>query len=154
VHPFPDRDALADLEHAVLRVLDPPLNLDAMPTTELRARVSELRRRVSHGPQTPTTARDGSAAASLDRAIESIPGPAVPRPGGDKPTLHDELADVLATAGNQWTTVGELADAVNRRGHYRKGDGSPVTNFQVARRTHRYDQLFERDGSRIRLWQA
>ena len=44
VHPFPDRDALADLEHHVLAALDPPLNLDGRPTTVIRIKLSELRR--------------------------------------------------------------------------------------------------------------
>ncbi len=37
VHPAPDRDTLGALEHAVLARLDPPLNLDGMSSTPLRA---------------------------------------------------------------------------------------------------------------------
>jgi hypothetical protein len=40
---FPAPDALADLEHRVLAVLDPPLNLDGMPPTRVRTAVSRLR---------------------------------------------------------------------------------------------------------------
>jgi hypothetical protein len=43
VHPFPERDALASLEKEVLAVLDPPLNLDGMALTPVRARLRELR---------------------------------------------------------------------------------------------------------------
>ena len=43
VHPFRDRDALAHLEDEVLVALNPPLNLEGLPQTALRARVSELR---------------------------------------------------------------------------------------------------------------
>jgi hypothetical protein len=49
VHAFAGADALADLEHRVLAVLDPPLNLDGMPRTPLRDNLSLLRAKVSHG---------------------------------------------------------------------------------------------------------
>ena len=41
VHPFPDRDALADLEHRVLTQLD--LNLEGMQVTPLRKALTGLR---------------------------------------------------------------------------------------------------------------
>ncbi len=44
VHPFPDRDALGDLEDHVLAKLDPPLNLDGMRATPLREALSRKRR--------------------------------------------------------------------------------------------------------------
>lgn len=44
VHPFPDADALADLEERVLVKLDPPLNLGGMESTPLRESLSRLRR--------------------------------------------------------------------------------------------------------------
>jgi hypothetical protein len=43
VHPFDDRDALADLEDQVLAHLDPPLNLEGMSSTPLRVRLASLR---------------------------------------------------------------------------------------------------------------
>jgi len=49
VHPYDDRDTLAELEHAVLERLDPPLNLRHMQATPVRRRLSELRRRISRG---------------------------------------------------------------------------------------------------------
>lgn len=65
--------------------------------------------------------------------------------------LHHELAAVLRTRGNVWTTTRELAEAVNARGRYRKGDGTAVTAFQVHGRTKNYTRIFERVGSRVRL---
>ena len=43
VHPFSERDPLASLEREVLVVLDPPLNLDGMPSTPIRERIRALR---------------------------------------------------------------------------------------------------------------
>jgi hypothetical protein len=40
---FPERDALADLEHHVLAKLDPPLNLDGIAPTPIRRTLSRLR---------------------------------------------------------------------------------------------------------------
>lgn len=50
VHPFSEPDALVDLERRVLARLDPPLNLDGMPPTVLRARVGEQRARLGRPP--------------------------------------------------------------------------------------------------------
>ena len=47
VFPFVDRDPLADLEHRILRELDPPLNLDGMPPTPLRSELTRLRARLA-----------------------------------------------------------------------------------------------------------
>lgn len=46
--PYADRDTLGRLEDAVLRTLDPPLNLDKVAKTALRANLSGLRRRHGH----------------------------------------------------------------------------------------------------------
>ena len=45
--PYEDADTLGRLEMEVLRLLDPPLNLQGMPPTPLRRRLTELRRVVS-----------------------------------------------------------------------------------------------------------
>ena len=66
-------------------------------------------------------------------------------------TLHDALARVLEDIGNEWMSARELADEVNRRGLYRKRDGSPVENNQVHARTNNYTEMFEKDGPMIRL---
>jgi Family of unknown function (DUF6884)/GIY-YIG catalytic domain len=44
--PFEDGDALGAMETVVLTALDPPLNLQGMPSTPLRRSLKELRRRV------------------------------------------------------------------------------------------------------------
>jgi hypothetical protein len=43
VHPFDERDVLGHLEHRVLAELDPPLNLDGRPVTNLRLVLTRLR---------------------------------------------------------------------------------------------------------------
>ena len=50
VHSHEDRDTLSSLEHAMLQQLNPPLNLSHMSTTPVRARLTELRRRINRGP--------------------------------------------------------------------------------------------------------
>ncbi len=66
-------------------------------------------------------------------------------------TLHEELAVILRSRGNAWTTTMDLAAEVNRRGRYEKRDDSDVTAFQVHGRARRYSRMFARDGSRVRL---
>ena len=45
--PYEDADTLGRLESDVLGLLDPPLNLQGMPATAVRRRLTELRRLVS-----------------------------------------------------------------------------------------------------------
>jgi hypothetical protein len=66
-------------------------------------------------------------------------------------TLHEALAKVLRESGTEWMTARELTDEVNRRGLYRKRDGSALEVNQVHARTNNYDELFEKEGSNIRL---
>lgn len=66
-------------------------------------------------------------------------------------TLHDALAQVLRDRANAPMTAQELADAVSRRGLYRKRDGTAVEPAQVHARVHNYGRLFVREGGRIRL---
>ena len=68
-----------------------------------------------------------------------------------KATLHEEIRDILISEGNRWMSTGELASLVNRRGRYRKRDGSPVSRFQIHGRTRNYSDLFQRSGSLVRL---
>jgi hypothetical protein len=44
IAPIPDVAVLDEIETTVLRVLDPPLNLNKVPQTEVRRRISALRR--------------------------------------------------------------------------------------------------------------
>jgi len=66
-------------------------------------------------------------------------------------TLHEEIAAILAESDEEWMTTSSIASRVNARGRYEKGDGSPVTPYQIHGRTKNYPKLFERDGSRVRL---
>jgi hypothetical protein len=66
-------------------------------------------------------------------------------------TLHEAIAQVLRERNNEWTSVRDLATAVNERSLYRKKDGSPVEGNQVHARTKNYSALFEKDGPRVRL---
>lgn len=45
--PSEDRDTLESIEQAVLDTLDPPFNLDGRPQTDLRRRLTELRRDIT-----------------------------------------------------------------------------------------------------------
>ena len=66
------------------------------------------------------------------------------------PGLHEELASVLSEQGNLWMTVTELTRAVNARGQTtRRGD--PVMRITVDTRTREMVDVFEREGSRVRL---
>lgn len=66
-------------------------------------------------------------------------------------TLHEAIARVLDDHGNEWMTARELTNEVNRRGLYRKRDGSALEVNQVHARTNNYGELFEKNGPRIRL---
>jgi hypothetical protein len=57
VHPFPERDALGDLEDHVLAKLDPPLNLEGMPPTPIREALSRKRRALGGRSRSEPTAR-------------------------------------------------------------------------------------------------
>lgn len=48
IYPYDDRESLGDLEKQVLGILDPPLNIEGMAKTQVRRKVSELRRKVAH----------------------------------------------------------------------------------------------------------
>jgi hypothetical protein len=74
--------------------------------------------------------------------------------GGTRVTLHEEIANILRGRSSAWMSTQEIADLVNARGRYRKKDGSTVTDFQVHGRTKNYPDLFDRDGSRVRLKQV
>ncbi|MGI8594180.1 MAG: hypothetical protein ACR2ML_07445 [Solirubrobacteraceae bacterium] len=53
-------------------------------------------------------------AVDLDAAVESSPATIVGV--GDRPTLHDEIADILRADGP--LTTREIAERVNARGRY------------------------------------
>lgn len=93
-------------------------------------------------------AQIAQAEAIVGGSPADVPAPAAAR---SALTLHEALVRVLEDTGNEGMTARELADGVNRRGLYRKRDGSPVEVNQVHARVNSYDGLFEKDGSKIRL---
>lgn len=139
--PYPDRDALDDLETRVLHQLDPPLNLAKMPPTPIRIRLKELRRHIANPVEGERLPRHAAGTTRTKRRA-STPS---------RTTLHDELVAIMRLSGGRWYTTQELADTVNTRGNYAKRDGSAVTSFQIHGRTKNYPHLFEREGPRVRL---
>ena len=73
---------------------------------------------------------------------------------GRQLTLHEAMAFLIEESANRWMTVQELALAINKRGLYRKRDGSPVEINQLHARINNYSHLFEKDGPRVRLHEA
>ena len=151
VHPFDDRDPLGDLEDRVLDRLDPPLNLDGRPPSSVRARLSRLRAEIAEALTSTVEAPRHETSAGLERLPPKTVAPQGDHAGRREITLHAELQAILDERGNRWMTTAELADIVNRRGKYRKRDGSPVDAFQIHGRTRKYAKLFEREGSQVRL---
>lgn len=97
----------------------------------LDARRSELLALISQGEATLGEARLSAGATAL--------------------TLHEAMAQILRENGNESMTARALADAVNDRGLYHTKDGSPVEVNQIHARVANYQDLFEKDGSLIRL---
>jgi hypothetical protein len=96
-------------------------------------------------------ARQAELEEQIARA-EAALGEATGQPrGAAAMTLHDALAEVLRTNGNDWMTVRELVAAVTEQGLYRKRDGGPVDVNQVHARTGNYSAVFEKNGGNIRL---
>ena len=65
-------------------------------------------------------------------------------------TLHDVIVAVLQDA-ERFMSTSDIAVEVNRRGSYRKRDGTAVSPFQVHGRTKNYPRLFVRQGSQVGL---
>jgi len=66
-------------------------------------------------------------------------------------TLHEAICQILAEHDNRWMTVREIAEEANGRRLYRKKDGSDIEPNQIHARAKNYDQLFEKDGPRVRM---
>jgi hypothetical protein len=102
-------------------------------------------RRKRHGITGATGCRQASTAERTSASKQ-------PAPGSRRVKLHDEIAAILRANDNRWMTTAEIAKIVQTQGRYIKKDGtSDVTAFQIHGRTRRYADLFERDGSRVRL---
>lgn len=66
-------------------------------------------------------------------------------------TLHIAIDKLLIQMGRSMTTT-EIADELNNNNKwYHKKDGSPITSYQIHRRTTNYSHLFGRDGSIVNL---
>jgi hypothetical protein len=101
---------------------------------ELQARQAEVQNLIAQ------------AEAALGMSVTDTEGD-----GEGRMTLHTALEYLLREDGNRWMSVRELSDEVNRRGLYRKKDGTPVEPNQVHARTKNYEHIFEKDGPRVRL---
>lgn len=71
-------------------------------------------------------------------------------PEPSTPKLHEAMATVLRERGEPLTGR-ELADEINRRGLYRRKDGSPLPLNQVHARASNYGDLFVKEDGRIGL---
>lgn len=139
--PFVDRTRICELEALLLSKLNPPVNLDGMPLSDLRV---ELRRRRSF------LRRDPPSGSTL--SVDSAPPVSTKRlHKAGQVTLHDEISDILTAVQNRWMSTADIAQRVNDRGYYSKRDQSPVTAYQIHGRTKNYPNIFEREGSRVRL---
>ena len=66
-------------------------------------------------------------------------------------TLHEEIRDIFLESDEEWLTTRQLSGLVNKRGRYRKKDGSDVTAYQIHGRIKNYARLFERQKQNVRL---
>ena len=121
--------------------LDEAERLVAATLTSARAELGELDRR--RADLVALIARTEAMQHAL-----SPEGSAMPM------TLHEAIAFLLEESANRWLTTKELLTAINKRGLYRKRDGSPVEINQIHARINNYSQLFEKDGPRVRLIEA
>ena len=64
--------------------------------------------------------------------------------------LHEAIIIVLRARGHSMTAQ-EIADEVNRRGLYTRGDGNPVPSKQIHARVNNYPGLFRKHDSLISL---
>ena len=76
--------------------------------------------------------------------------------GADDPapanmTLHEAMREVLQTAPMRMMRAHDLAAEIDRRRLYRMRDGRAVEPQQIHARTGSYTDLFEREGTFIKL---
>lgn len=58
------------------------------------------------------------------------------------PTLHVEIADIIAKGGNKGMTAKEIAAKVNKRKRYIKKDKTDVKSGQISARINQYSKIF------------
>jgi hypothetical protein len=66
-------------------------------------------------------------------------------------TLHEAMREVLQTAPLRMMRAQDLAAEIDRRRLYRMRDGRAVEPQQIHARTGNYPNLFEREGTFIKL---
>jgi hypothetical protein len=118
----------------------------AMSHTALKAGLVEARAELEE-----LSARQAEVEALIAQAEAALDTGDRESDGEGRKTLHKALEQILRENENRWMTVRELADEVNRRALYRKKDGTPVEPNQVHARTKNYDEIFEKQGSRVRI---
>lgn len=104
VFPYNDRLSLGALENEVTSLLDPPLNLQGVPSNALRKRLSELRRLVSH-PEVQDTSMLAGEVRTLRRTVSYM----IPTVGPDgwrsllaDPALHWVRGRSARTLAHSW----------------------------------------------------
>jgi hypothetical protein len=118
VHPFKDRYALRDLEDQVLLELDPPLNLEGMKVTPLRATLSLLRASLSEDPSGAIEKTPAPPSVATARRTD----PATRSPMHVNTLIQEELrrrglAEVPAAEAARWLDgAAVLADSDHRPG--------------------------------------
>lgn len=139
IAPHPDRRSLAAAETAVLRTIDPPLNLMGMEVSPIRARLTELRRRLAVEPPDP-------AIPSADE------GPTTPRPipaSNDDGLAGEDLrgritravrpGDVITTLSqgqpNTIVWIGPQGIAVETRRSREQGTGPQLVPYWMIERS-------------------
>lgn len=65
-------------------------------------------------------------------------------------TLHEAIVKLLSQTGRAMKTL-QIADNLNKKGWYKKGDGSPLEASQIDLRTRKYLNLFIRNGKTVSL---
>lgn len=123
---------LAEALNASARLVDEALVRAREELAQLNERKAELEALIA---QAEAMQRSRSASPPSTRAL----------------TLHEAIAEILREQGNRWMSPREIADAVNGRALYSKKDGTLVEVSQVHARTKNYAQMFEKEGSKIRL---
>jgi hypothetical protein len=130
VAPLEDRLTIRQLESAVLARLDPPLNLEGMPPTPIRAELSRLRSALASAasvprttpPERPRTRRAPSrvgSAPDVAAFLAALVGQTIPTmTGRPNKILHVE-GDVVWVGTNrsqqgQPVAIAEVQDAANR----------------------------------------
>ena len=65
-------------------------------------------------------------------------------------TLHEAIIKLLLQTGKAMTTL-QIAEDLNKKGWYKKGDGSSIEASQIALRTRKYPNLFNLNGKLVSL---